>query len=174
MTSEGDDDDHDQFWFPAGISDLQEKNGSLRVRIPDRLFREKDIIEPGKDINWHYNTVTGVLVIVSEKYSFDSDDYDYSGEATDFSPGDNGDYRCVVPKVFFKEGSGSKGTGIEPEFKDLIQLSSDEYLYFVYNKDMVEGKPKSCYVLTEQQFDKRFSDSDHWDGELDQAPKFIS
>lgn len=165
MTDEG------QFWFHAGISEIGEQNGTRYVRIPDRLFRKEDILVPERPVNWHYNVVTGVLIITHD--FLEKEDYEYTEESTKFREGDS-EYTCTVPKLFFEDNQGVRGTEVEPDITQTIRLPKEGFLYFMYNRDMRDSKTKSCYVLTEEQYDRRFADSDHFDGSLEQGPMFFS
>lgn len=163
--------DKEQYFHHAGITEIKKDGGSFRVRIPDRVFREESILKLERPVNWHYNIVSGVLIVTND--FLEKSDYEYTGESTTFTEG-NAEYKCTVPKLFFNTNAGIDTTGVTPEYADTVQLSSDGILHFIYNQGMADGDTQSCYVLTENQFDKRFSNSNDWDGSLDQVPKFFS
>jgi len=160
-------------WSHAGISllKLDSRDPESRyVRVPNRVFKEEDILLLGHDVDWYVNEVTGVLIITHNR--LDREEYEYTGRSTKFSKGDS-KYGLTVPSSFYND-QGVDGTDVVPHPIDKIQLTRDEPLHFIYHEGMATGSKKSCYVLTEEQFDKRFSDSDKWDGSLDQVPKFFS
>jgi hypothetical protein len=154
-------------WNHAGISRIKGEE-SRYVRIPDRLFRDTDILTLGRPIHWYYEDTIGILVISQQH--LDKPEYEYSGESRDFREGDS-EYSCGVPKAFFNDFQGKGTPDIEPRAADRINVPKDGRLHFMYHDEMSEGSIKSCYVFTEEQFDKRFSDSDKW-SELDQVPRF--
>jgi len=155
-------------WTHAGISEIKDKKGSKRVRIPDRLFRDEDIVELGKPIYWHYNTEIGVVVI--SKQELEEDEYEMV-EFSKFSEGDS-EYLCTIPKKFFKGFEGVGSPKAKPEITRKIELPETGFLHFMYHDGMVEGNIKSCHVLTDTQFSKRFSNSNLWNGKLSEVPRF--
>jgi len=163
--------EEDVFWIHAGISEIGEEDGSYRVRVPDRVFRDERILKLGRYVNWHYNKVTGILIVTHDY--LEKEDYEYTEESTKFTEGDS-EFKLTVPKLFFEDGQGVRGTGVEPEFSQAIEVPREGFLHFVYNREMSDSETKSCYVLTEEQFDARFADSDHFDGSMQQAPMFFS
>jgi hypothetical protein len=160
----------DRGWEHAGISPIK-GNGSRTVRIPDKLFREEEILTLGKWVQWHYEKTTDVLIVSHN--DLDEEDYEYSNKSTKFREGDS-EYTCVVPKIFFEDYIGKGDQDIQPRAADVVNLAPDERLHFIYHSEMAEGRIKSCYALTDEQFDERFTDSDVWNGQLDQVPKFFS
>lgn len=156
-------------WHHAGVSQIN-PNGSYRVRIPDRLFKDTDILKLGRQINWYYETTVGVLMITNQH--LERDNYEYSGESTTFKKGSDNEYKSTIPKEFFPDYIGSGSPAIKPRIAQVVNLIEDDWLHFMYHDGMAEGRVKSCYVFTSEQFDQRFSDSDRWDGELDQVPRF--
>jgi len=174
----------DRFWTHTGISEIKDKNGSKRVRIPDRLFRDEDIVELGKPIYWHYHTEEGFVAISKdvlgendgailggskEEESYD-DDYEMVNY-NKFSEGDS-EYLCTVPRIFFEGFEGRGSPGINPIVAEELELPEKGFLHFMYHDGMVESDPKSCYVLTDMQFSDRFSNSNLWDGKLSEVPRF--
>lgn len=160
-------------WSHAGISLLKRDSSdreSRYVRVPNRVFQEEDILLLGHDVDWYVNEGSGVLIVTHNR--LDQEEYEYTGKSTKFSEGDS-KYGLTVPKPFYDENRGIDGTDVVPHPIDKVQLTRDEALHFIYQEGMATGTKKSCYVLTEEQFDKRFSDSDKWDGSLDQVPKFF-
>jgi hypothetical protein len=158
----------DRSWDHAGISKIK-GDDSRYVRIPDRLFREEDILEVGFPVDWYYETTVGILIVSQQRLK--KDDYEFSGESRDFREGDS-EYSCVVPKAFFEDFEGR--SKIKPRCAKVVNIPVNGRLHFMYHDEMAEGSVKSSYVLTDEQFDKRFSDSDRWDGTLSQVPKFFS
>jgi hypothetical protein len=159
--------DEERSWSHAGISKIMGEE-SRYVRIPDRLFRETSILKLGLPVHWYYETTIGILIISQQH--LEKQDYEYSGESRKFREGDS-EYTCGVPKAFFEDFKGKGDPDIEPRCAELVNLQRDGWLHFIYHDEMVEGRVKSCYVLTEDQFDQRFSASDRW-AELDQVPRF--
>jgi len=166
---------NDVFWHHAGISEIKSYDGTKMVRIPNDLFREEDIVELGKPVHWYYNTEPGDademgLVVISKQHLDEKDKYVYV-DSTDFTEG-NSEYRCTIPKKFFDDYEGQGSPKAKPQLTKSLQLPDTGFLHFMYHREMTEADTKSCYVLTDKQFDKRFSNSDLWDGELSEVPKF--
>jgi hypothetical protein len=154
-------------WTHAGISKIKGED-SRYVRIPDRLFREESIVELDLPVLWHYEKTVGVLIISRDKLK--EKNYEYSGESRKFREGDS-EYTVGVPKAFFSDFKGRGEPKIDPRAADKINLVENGWLHFVFHDEMVEGDVESCYILTEDQFDKRFSDSDKL-GEIEEVPRF--
>ncbi|MFA1610059.1 hypothetical protein [Halobellus rubicundus] len=157
----------DRSWTVAGISKIKGEE-SRYVRIPDRLFREESIVKPGFPVLWHYEKTVGVLII--SRNELKEENYEYSGESRKFREGDS-EYTVGIPKAFFSDFKGRGEPKIDPRAADKINLQKDGWLHFVFHEDMTETDPKTCYVLTEDQFDKRFSDSDQLQ-EIEDVPRF--
>jgi flavodoxin len=158
----------DRFWNHAGISEIKDKNGSKRVRIPDRIFRDEDVVELGKPIYWHYHTDEKFIVIAKEE--LEGDEYEMI-RYSKFSEGDS-EYLCTIPKIFFEGFEGKGSPKVKPEVAEEMELHKKGFLHFIYHDGMVESDPESCYVLTDAQFSERFEDSGLWDGKLSEVPKF--
>ena len=157
-------------WSHAGISKIKEDDGSRYVRVPDRVFRDEDILKLDHSVDWYYNEYSQTLIVTHSR--LDKEDYQYTGKSTRFIEGDS-KYGLVIPKPFYDSESGIGGTSVQSEGTRDVILPEEGFLHFLYHNGMAEGTKKSCYVLTEEQFNKRFSDSDAWDGTLEQTPKFF-
>jgi hypothetical protein len=157
-------------WSHAGISKIKEDSGDKYVRVPDRVFRDENILELDHTVTWYYNEYSQTLIVSQSR--LDKEDYRNTGRSTKFRKGDS-KYGLVIPKPFYDNDSGVRGTGVQPEKMRDVILPEEGFLHFLYHNGMAEGTKKSCYVLTEDQFNKRFSDSDAWDGTLEQTPKFF-
>jgi hypothetical protein len=157
-------------WSHAGISVMKEDDGSRYLRVPNRIFRDEDILKLGRSTKWFFNDASRTLIITRNE--LEKEDYEYSGASTKFTKGDS-KYGLTVPKPFYDDDAGIEGTAVTSEAMNKVNLSKDGFFHFIYHSGMSSGTKKSCYVLTEEQYDKRFSDSDVWDGALDQVPKFF-
>ncbi|MXR40076.1 hypothetical protein GRX01_01705 [Halobaculum sp. WSA2] len=157
----------DRSWTHAGVSKIK-GSGSRYVRIPDRVFREESILKPGFPVLWHYEKTVGVLIATRQE--LEEPNYEYSGESRNFRAGDS-EYTCGIPKAFFDDFKGRGEPKMKPRAAEKIDLPRDGWLHFVFHDRMTEGSKKSCYVLTEDQFNQRFSDSDQL-REIEQVPKF--
>lgn len=153
----------DRFWQMAGVSEVQDSDGTKRVRIPDRLFKDEDILEVGEDVRWYLDTVTNVIVV--SKYFLEDDEYE-SVDSTSFTKGDS-TYRCTVPKKLFEGYEGRGSPKANPEVAEKVSLPEEEWLVFMYHQGMAESDTKSAYVMTQSQYSDRFDDSD-----LSGIPKF--
>ena len=159
--------EEDQFWYHAGLSKIKQdgEDGSNVVRVPDRTFRDENILQLGMHINWYFNRGTGILI--ATHHILDKDDYIFSGKSTKFREGDS-EYQCTVPSIFFA------GEGDNTLVEEKTDLETGDILHFVFNRDMAENDDKSVYVMTDKQYNNRFGDSDYFDGQLEQAPRFFS
>lgn len=164
--------DENSFWHIAGITPIEEKKGDdegYKVRIPDRLFKpgKAEILELNSDIHWSYEKNT--LIAIISNHEPRKNQYEWIGSRVfNYT---NEDYKTTIPKEFFTgyQGEGSPETVPEPVRK--IELPPGEDVIFTYNDEMKEGEVKSCYVLTEKQYNKRFAKSDV-DESLASAPRF--
>lgn len=145
----------DQFWIPAGISEIMEYDGVKKVTVPPRLYRDEEILVEGVDVRWYVNTVTDVVVVT--KHYLEDDEYEFVA-STSFPGGDN--HRITIPKKFFKDYKGRGSPKIRPEIVEKIELPEDGWLHFMYHRNITESDKQSCYVYTESQFDNRFGDDD--------------
>ncbi|MXR52383.1 hypothetical protein GRX03_12310 [Halovenus sp. WSH3] len=157
-------------WYHAGISMMKKDGDGRYVRVPDRIFRDEEILRLGHSVDWYFNDASRTLIITHNH--LEKEDYEYSGASTRFTEGDS-KYGLTVPKPFYDDDAGIEGTSITNDVMEKLDLPKDGFLHFVYHSGMISGTKESCYILTEEQFDKRFSDSDVWDGALDQVPKFF-
>jgi len=154
-------------WNHAGISGVEESTSSYRIRIPDRLFEEEDIVSLGERIYWAYETV-GIAVISNQELT----DGNYEAvDHTDFTDSDS--YRSTVPKKFFEDFKGRGNPTGDTSVPEKAQFELGERRHFLYNQKMSEGDVKSCWLLNDEEFSLRFENSDSWEGDLDQVPKFI-
>ncbi|WP_181687405.1 hypothetical protein [Halorhabdus salina] len=160
--------DHD--WNHAGISKIKDDGDTKYARVPDRVFREEEILILNRSVDWYFNDISQTLIVTHNR--LDEEDYEYTGVSTKFLEG-NSKYGLTIPKVFYDSSQGVRGTGVKSDLIDEIELPVTGFLHFVYHSDMAEGDKKSCYVLTDSQFDVWVSDSDAWDGSLDQTPRFF-
>jgi hypothetical protein len=152
-------------WVHAGISEM--KDG--RIRIPDRIFDEAEILTPGLPVHWSYEAVVKIVVLSNQP--LDDEKYETEAHTTMGDKDDN--YRCTVPSEFFRESGARGDPEVKPEVPESAQVREGERRHFMYSIEMAEGNTRSCYVLTDQEFSDRFQDSDIWDGTLDQVPKFL-
>lgn len=162
--------EEDRFWHHAGISDIRDKKGSFAVRIPDRLFRDNDILTLGVPVFWSIHAVIGTVIISDHR--LEGDEYEFV-KYTKFREGDS-EFECTIPKEFFTDFEGRGGPAIQPIIADRVNLELDERLHFMWHDGMEESPTKSCYVFTEAQFLDRFEESDLWDESLSEVPQFIS
>lgn len=162
--------DVDYDWKHAGISKIKDNGGSKYVRVPDRIFRDNDILRLGHSVDWYFNDASQILIATHNR--LDKEDYEYTGVSTMFSKGDS-KYGLTIPKSFYDSSHGVRGTRVKSDLIDAIELPEICFLHFVYHTGMVNGGKKSCYVLTDNQFDIWVSDSDAWDGSLEQIPRFF-
>jgi len=162
-------------WNHAGISEIKENDGSYTVRIPDRLFKE-DVKQPAKifdlgrrecRIYWWVEIGTRVAAISNVELT-EKDEYRFV-DAVTFQEGDS-EYISTIPRKFFPGYKGRGNPKETPEIVKFADLPTEGYLHFVYNEEMVSRDPKSCFVLTDEQFSDRFGDSGRFD--LDNVPKF--
>ena len=157
-------------WYHAGISKVKDDNGSCVTRIPDRLFKEDEMLIPGNPVYWSFEKVVGILVASNNRLQ---DEEEYT--TVDFRKfqGEENNYTCVIPKRFFDDYQGRGNPhGLQPVPEHARVKLGDRY-HFMYSTRMAEGNTRSCYVLNDQQFSDRFENSDIWDGTLDQVPRFI-
>jgi len=156
-------------WTVAGVSPIQgDSDDGYSIRIPDKLFDGDDtILELDASVNWSYEKNT--LAVILSNYQLRDPGYEYIA-TVDFNLS-NQEYDCTVPKEFFAGFEGRGSPKVIPERFKKIELPEDGDLVFVYHDGMAEGEVKSCYALTQEQFNRRFSDSDIYSS-LDSAPRF--
>jgi hypothetical protein len=162
-------------WFHAGISVVKEKpdnNGVKRlVRIPDGIIWEEDsqydILEIGEPVHWAYDMASEVLIVSGSRLK-NREDYNPAGYHKLRVDNKN----AKIPEGLFSE-PGGKG-----QHHDAMRAGIDidpfvigEQRHFITNSEMASGDTRSCYVLNDVQFSKRFSGE--WDGNLDQVPRFV-
>jgi len=157
----------DQTWNHAGISEVNEDG---RIRVPDEIFQEQDILSVGSPVHFSYEKIVKILIVSNrelEKDEYETEDFNKLG-------GENDNYRVTIPSQFF-EGKPQQGEpAITRDVPEKAQIEYGENRHFIYHTGMANGSIRSCYLLTDEQFNKRFSDSDRWDGTLEQVPKFYS
>ena len=168
----------DTEFFHAGICEVKEyqRSGNIIrvIRLPDRILDRKhpdpvSILEPEKPVYWHYEKNVKNVVIADTTLSDSS--YKYV-TTSDFSSGNN--FRTTIPAAFFNDFEPKDKKSVRSGVPEGAMFRSGELRHFIYNKRMSEGNTRSCYVLTEDEFSKQFSDTGIWDGDLSQVPKFIS
>lgn len=159
--------DTDHTWKHAGISDIDDDG---RIRVPDEIFQDQDILSVGSPVHFSYNKVVKILIV--SNMELEKDEY----ETVDFNKlgGENDNFRVTVPSQFFEDKTEQGDPTLSRDVPKKAQVQTGENRHFVYHTGMTEGSIRSCYLLTDEQFDKRFSDSDRWDGTLEQVPKFYS
>ena len=155
----------DMKWRHAGISEVKDR----RIRIPDRIFEDPEIVSVGSPVFWSYETVVKILIL--SNHELEDDQYETKGHNTLGDVGDN--YRCTIPSDFFAEGNARGDPEVSPSVPEKAEAENGERRHFMYTPEMASGDTRSCYVLTDQEFSDRFEDSDIWDGTLDQVPKFL-
>lgn len=157
--------DTESEWNHAGISKVVDR----RVRIPDEIFEKDKILTTGRPVDWSYEKTVGILIASNQP--LEDDDYE-TVDHTDLG-GKTDNYRCTIPSAFFEEGEGRGSPEVAPSVPDEAQVENGERRHFIYSTEMVEGDIRSCYLLTDEQFSKRFEDSDRWGGTLSQVPRFV-
>ena len=157
--------EQDVEWWHAGISTVKDN----RIRIPNRLFEEESIVTPGRPAFWSYEAVVGIVIVSNREL----EDEEY--ESVDFNKmgGDDDNYRCTIPSGFFEETSEKGNPAASYTVPERARVENGERRHFMYTTEIAEGDIKSCYVLTDQEFNDRFKNSDTWDGTLDQVPQFL-
>lgn len=164
-------------WQHMGISQINQykrSNGRsyYRVRLPDEIIDStsefQPIAKPGRPVYWSFETVSGTIVISDTE--LDDKNYEFVN-TTDF--GGDSNNRTTVPKEFIEPHPGKGSPQINREVADEIRVEADERLHFMYHSDMRSSSPRSCYALTDNEFQRRFNDSEVWNGSLDQVPKFV-
>jgi len=173
MTSE------DPDWKHAGISEVKSyDNGRIdrRIRVPDRILgrNHPDPVqmfktEPGNPIYWYYNRHTNIVCISNDYLDDPHDEYKWIYDSN-FS--DSSSYRVNIPRPFFSEFTGDSRTkyGTGKPVPETARFEVREDRHFVYNTQMEKGEVQSCYIITEEQFNRRFRGSDLWD--LSSVPRF--
>jgi hypothetical protein len=151
-------------WNHAGISKV--KGG--RVRIPDEIFKDTEILTVGRPVDWSYEKTVKILIASNQEL----EDEDYETVSHRDLGGKSDNYRCTIPTDFFEEGEGRGNPDVSPSVPDGAQVENGEDRHFIYSSEMAEGDTRSCYLLTDEQFSKRFEDSDRWGGTLSQVPRF--
>lgn len=152
-------------WTHTGISKV--KDG--RIRVPNPVFEDKDILEPGEPVQWSYEKVLNVLIVSNRKLLDD----EYESVATSKLGGDEDNYRCTVPSEFFAGKTQQGNPKASYTVPDGPRVENSERRHFMFHNGMVEGGTKSCYVFNDEQFSRRFENSDLWDGTLDKVPQFL-
>lgn len=158
-------DDAGTEWNHAGISEVSDG----RVRIPDEIFENDKILSVGRPVEWSYEKSVGILIASNQPL----EDDDYKTKDHRDLGGKKDNYRCTIPTAFFEEGEGRGSPEVAPSVPDEAQVENGERRHFIYSTEMAEGDTRSCYVLTDEQFSKRFGDSDRWGGTLSQVPRFV-
>lgn len=157
----------DPNWNHAGISEVSEGE-SRSVQIPD-LLRSRGILSTGRPVYWSYENVVGVAVVSDSK--LEDDEYVSVGYRG-LQDASNG-YSCTVPARFFGDFKGRGDPEVSKPVPKNARFEPGERVHFMFTDAMAESDPSSCYVLTDDEFDKRFNDSDRWDGRLDEVPQLI-
>ena len=152
-------------WNHAGISKI--KDG--RIRVPDPVFEDSKILSAGESVQWSFEKVVNVLIVSNRKLL--SDDY----KPVDVSKlGDDGDnYRCTVPSQFFADKTEQGDPEASYTVPEDATGENGERRHFMYHSRMMEEGTKSCYLFNDEQFSRRFENSDLWDGSLNQVPQFL-
>ena len=162
----------------AGISDVKEyvRDGSKSrvLRIPDRILgkepprpcRNTETRERGF-LSYEQNVGT---VIISNQELEKTEKYKHVN-STKLS---DSNYRATIPEQFFNDFEPSDKNNLRDPVPEKARFQVGELRHFIYNQKMSEGQARSCYVLTEEQFNNQFSDVGRWDGDLSQIPRFIS
>ncbi len=142
----------EEFWKPAGISKILDYQGSAKITVPDRLYKEENILEKGDQVRWYINSVTDTVLVTKNHLSED----EYVSVASN-SFADNENSRTTVPAKLFEDYDGQGGHGVKPEIASNINWDREGWLYFMFHSGMNEGVKQTCYVFTEEEFDNRFS-----------------
>jgi hypothetical protein len=165
-------------WKHAGISEVNtyEKNGRKQryIRIPDRIIGRKhqepvEILKSGRPIYWSYDKT--VKTVIVSKPELQNPDYKYV-DTSKFSESNN--FRTTIPARFFADFEGTDKYEVQSPVPVEARFTDGERRHFIFNRSMAQEQIKSCYVLTEEEFSIQFSDSDRWEGDLSQVPKFFS
>jgi len=159
--------DTNRTWKHAGISEV---NDDGRIRVPDEIFQEQEILSVGSPVHFSYDKVVGILIASNRELEKDG----YKTEGFRKLGGDNDNFRVTIPSQYFEDKTEQGDPAVTQEVPEKARVEPGEQRHFVYHTGMAEGSIRSCYLLTDNEFDKRFSDSDRWDGTLDQVPRFIS
>ncbi|ERG90099.1 MAG: hypothetical protein J07HQW1_00112 [Haloquadratum walsbyi J07HQW1] len=157
----------DRDWNHAGIGEVSDGE-SRSVQIPE-LVRSRGILSTGKPVYWSYERVVGVAVVSSSE--LEDDEYvsvDYRG----LQDASNG-YSCTVPARFFGDFKGRGDPKVSKPVPERARFEPGETVHLMFSEAMAESDPSSCYVLTDEEFNERFKDSDAWDGRLDEVPRLV-
>lgn len=123
----------------------------------------------GSPVYFSYDKV--VKVLVASNRELEKDEY----KDVDFNKlGDESDnYRVTIPSQFFEDKSERGDPNFSRDVPKDAQVTIGERRHFMYHSEMAEGDIRSCYLFSDAEFNKRFDDSDRWDGKLNQVPEFL-
>ncbi|WP_226023691.1 hypothetical protein [Halomicrobium salinisoli] len=153
----------DSGWIYVAPDTVKHQTG--RVVLPDGLF-EAGILEDRGTAHWAYDRVVGVVILSNAE--LEDDEYHTVDEMSIY-----GDRQCKIPEPFFPPDHDARPDQVSQAVHEKAHVRRGERRHFVYQVGMDEGETRSCYLLTDEQLQKRISSADDWVGNFDSIPKFF-
>lgn len=144
-----------------------------RLTTPNGIL-EAGILEEDGEINWAYEVVSNTIIVSNRRLEMTKKpkgerEYRHVGTRKVTKSGD----RIRVPCPLQPGPSRGDMEILKETIPDSAFVYPDERYHFVYRGDMADGETRSCYLLTDEEVQRRLSGPEDWGGNFEPTPQFF-